>query len=82
LTDSCDLERARVHVADGPIENFVFLTSRPGPDQSPYQDCEPVVLRRDQWGEWLNPANDMAPSFRGSPAGSLTVEPFTETAST
>jgi hypothetical protein len=40
------------------------------------------VLRGDQWAEWLDPANDMAPSFTGSPAGSLDVEPFIEAAST
>jgi putative SOS response-associated peptidase YedK len=68
--------------ADGLIESFVFLTSPRGPDQSPYHDREPVVLRRDQWAEWLNPENDMAASFSGSPAGSLTVEPFTDAAST
>jgi putative SOS response-associated peptidase YedK len=72
-------ERARL--PEGPLESFVFLTSAPGPDQSPYHDREPVVLRRDQWSAWLNPANDMAPSFTGSPTGALNVEPFTETAS-
>jgi len=72
-------ERARL--PDGQVESFVFLTSAPGPDQSTYHDREPVVLRPDQWAEWLNPANDMAPTFLGSPAGSLIVEPFTEAAS-
>jgi hypothetical protein len=34
-----------------------------------------------RWAEWLDPANDMAASFRGSPAGSLNVEPIIEPAS-
>jgi putative SOS response-associated peptidase YedK len=63
---------------EGPLESFVFLTSAPGPDQSPYHDRKPVVLRRDQWDEWLDPSNDMAQGFIGPPAGTLLVEPFTE----
>jgi putative SOS response-associated peptidase YedK len=67
---------------EGPLESFVFLTSPPGPDQAVYHNREPVVLRRDQWTKWLDLANDMAASFRGSPAGSLNVEPFSEVVST
>ena len=68
----------RAQLPEGSIETFVFLTSAPGPDQALYHNREPVVLRRDQWGAWLDPGNDMAPGFRGSPAGSLIVERFTE----
>lgn len=65
--------------ADGPIESFTFLTSAPGADQSPYHDREPVVLRRDQRAAWLDPANDMAATFTGSPPATLRVERFDET---
>jgi putative SOS response-associated peptidase YedK len=68
------------HLADGPLESFVFLTSAPGPDQARYHDREPVVLRPDQWAQWLNPENDMAPTFTGAAAGALNVEPFTDAA--
>jgi len=39
-----------------------------------------VILERAQWYHWLNVKKDMAPSFRGSPAGSITVEQFVEAA--
>jgi len=71
----------RATLQEGPLESFTFLTSAPGPDQALYHNREPVVLRRDQWAEWLNPANDMAVDFRGSPIGSLKVDQFTEVAS-
>ncbi len=58
--------------ADGPIDTFTLLTSAPGPDQAPYHNRQPVILEHAQWADWLNPANDMAPSFKGSPAGRVT----------
>jgi len=70
----------RAQTADGPVESFIFLTSTPGPEQAPYHDREPVVLRRDQRAAWLDPANDLAATFRGSPAGALKVEAFEEPA--
>jgi putative SOS response-associated peptidase YedK len=66
--------------ADGPVDSFTLLTSAPGPDQAPYHNRQPVILQRAQWSDWLNPANDMAPSFKGSPAGTIAVERFVETA--
>jgi putative SOS response-associated peptidase YedK len=60
--------------ADGPIESFTLLTSAPGPDAAPYHNRQPVILRRDQWAQWLDPANDIAAGFTGSPAGTMAVE--------
>jgi putative SOS response-associated peptidase YedK len=63
---------------DGPIDSFTLLTSAPGPDQAVYHNRQPVILERAQWADWLDVRNDMAPSFRGSPAGSIAVERFVE----
>jgi putative SOS response-associated peptidase YedK len=52
-------------------ESFTLLTSAPGPDQAPYHNRQPVILERSQWAEWLDLANDMAPTFQGSPAGTI-----------
>jgi putative SOS response-associated peptidase YedK len=64
--------------ADGPIDSFTLLTSSPGPDQAPYHNRQPVILERGQWADWLDPANDMAPSFKGSGAGTIAAERFIE----
>lgn len=64
--------------ADGPLDSFTLLTSAPGPDQAPYHTRQPVILDRAQWADWLDAKNDMAPSFRGSPAGTIAVERFVE----
>ena len=37
-----------------------------------------VDLDHAQWADWLNPTNDMAPLFKGSPAGTVAVERFVE----
>jgi hypothetical protein len=37
-----------------------------------------VILERAQWADWLDASNDMAPSFKGSPLGSIAVERFTD----
>jgi putative SOS response-associated peptidase YedK len=66
--------------ADGPIDSFTLLTSAPGPDQAPYHNRQPVILERGEWRDWLDPANDMAPTFKGSSPGTVAVERFTETA--
>jgi putative SOS response-associated peptidase YedK len=64
--------------ADGPIDSFTLLTSAPGPDQSPYHNRQPVILERASWADWLDVRNDMAPSFLGSPGGTISVERFVE----
>ncbi|HWA60638.1 MAG TPA: SOS response-associated peptidase [Caulobacteraceae bacterium] len=60
--------------ADGVVDSFALLTSAPGPDQAPYHDRQPVILERSQWADWLNTTVDLAPSFKGSPAGTIAVE--------
>ena len=66
--------------ADGPIDSFTLLTSAPGADQSPYHNRQLVILDHRQWGEWLDPSNDLAATFKGSPAGTIQVERFLEAA--
>jgi putative SOS response-associated peptidase YedK len=67
--------------ADGPVDNFTLLTSAPGPDQAVYHSRQPVILERADWSDWLDVKNDMAPRFRGSPAGSIKIERFVEAVS-
>ncbi|HEY3798374.1 MAG TPA: SOS response-associated peptidase [Caulobacteraceae bacterium] len=62
--------------ADGVIDSFALLTSAPGPDQASYHDSQPVILDRAQWMDWLNTGTDLAPSFKGSPAGTIVAEYF------
>ena len=64
--------------ADGPLDSFALLTSAPGPDQAAYHNRQPAILEREQWSDWLDVKSDMAPTFRGSPAGTIAVEWFTE----
>jgi putative SOS response-associated peptidase YedK len=66
--------------ADGPPDSFTLLTSAPGPDQMPYHTRQPVILERGQWADQLDVTNDMAPSFRGLPTGTIAVERFVEAA--
>lgn len=37
-----------------------------------------AIPERGQWADWLDVGIDMAPTFRGSPAGSIAVERFVE----
>lgn len=62
--------------ADGPLDSFALLTSAPGPDQAPYHNRQPVILERADWADWLEAGGDMAGGFKGSPAGTITVERF------
>jgi putative SOS response-associated peptidase YedK len=64
--------------ADGPLDSFTLLTSAPGPDQAPYHIRQPVILERAQWADWLDVRNDMAPTFKGSSAGTIAAERFVE----
>jgi putative SOS response-associated peptidase YedK len=63
---------------DGPIDSFTLLTSAPRPDQAAYHNRQTMILERAQWSDWLDVRNEMAPTFRGSPAGSIAVERFVE----
>lgn len=53
---------------------FTMLTALPGPDVAPYHDRQIVVLGREAWGRWLDPAVSAGEVLRPLPAGSLDVE--------
>lgn len=55
-------------------EAFTMLTCPPGPDIAPYHSRQVVVLGREEWGRWLDPAVPSGELCRPLPAGSLTVE--------
>jgi putative SOS response-associated peptidase YedK len=55
-------------------EAYVMLTCPPGPDVAPYHDRQVVVLGRNDWARWLDPAVPAADLLRALPAGSLEVE--------
>lgn len=54
-------------------EAFTMLTCPPGPDIAPYHTRQVVVLGRDSWARWLDPAVPSAEMCQPLPAGSLTV---------
>jgi hypothetical protein len=35
-----------------------------------------VIVERGQWADWLDVRHDMAPTFKGSQAGTIAVERF------
>jgi len=55
-------------------EAFTMLTMEPGPDIAPYHDRQIVILERDAWADWLDPAVSAKTLIKPLPAGSLTVE--------
>lgn len=55
-------------------EAFTMLTTEPGPDIEPYHNRQVVVLGRDSWSAWLNPAIPAKDVLQALPAGSLGVE--------
>ena len=55
-------------------EAFTMLTTDPGPDVAPYHSRQIVVLDRDSWGAWLDPAMPASDVLKPLPAGSLRVE--------
>ena len=50
---------------------FTMLTTQPGEDVAPYHDRQIVVLRREDWGAWLDLARPEAELLRPLPTGSL-----------
>lgn len=54
-------------------EAWTMLTCPPGPDVEPYHGRQVVVLGREDWARWLDPAVPSAELCRPLPAGSLTV---------
>ena len=55
-------------------EAFTMLTCPPGPDTEPYHNRQMVVLGRDAWASWLDPAVPAGELCRPLPARSLQVE--------
>lgn len=64
----------RAQATDGLVESFALLTSAPGPDAEPFHTRQPVILPKDGWADWLDAKNDLAPTFRGSPPGTIAEE--------
>ena len=54
-------------------EAFTMLTCPPGPDIAPYHARQMVVLGRDDWARWLDPAVPSSELCRPPPAGRLSV---------
>jgi putative SOS response-associated peptidase YedK len=60
---------------DGQVpEAFALLTTEPGPDVAPYHSRQVVVLARDRWSAWLDPATRARDLIAPLPAGTLRVE--------
>jgi len=59
---------------EGLSGSFTMLTCEPGPDVAPIHNRQVVVLGRDQWGAWLDPAHSESEILRPSPPGTLRVE--------
>ena len=55
-------------------EAFTMLTMDPGPDIAPYHDRQIVILERDAWADWLDPAVPAQSLIRPLLAGTLLVE--------
>lgn len=55
-------------------EAFTMLTMEPGPDIAPYHDRQIVLLERNLWADWLDPAVSAQSLIRSLPAGTLSVE--------
>lgn len=56
---------------------FTMLTVDPGPDVAPYHNRQVVILDRQDWAAWLDPAAAAEPLVRPCPAGTLQVEQVT-----
>ncbi|WP_293880242.1 SOS response-associated peptidase [Sphingomonas sp.] len=54
-------------------EAFTMLTTEPGPDVAPYHARQMVVIERDDWARWLDPACPSETLTRPLPAGTLSV---------
>ena len=54
-------------------EAFTMLTAEPGPDVAPYHSRQVVVLPREDWGRWLDPAVPAKALLRPLPAGSAPI---------
>lgn len=61
----------RATTEDGEVESFTLLTCAPGADCSPYHNRQPIILRREHWGEWLDPSRPVEQALQPLPAGSV-----------
>lgn len=57
-------------------ESFTMLTADAGPDVRGYHHRQPVVLPRERWAAWLDPAVEAAEVLEAPQAGALVVEEF------
>lgn len=64
----------RAETADGVIESYTLLTTRPGPDMAPYHTRQVVVLEPVEAGRWLDLDDDPTDLFGPRPAGGLLAE--------
>jgi putative SOS response-associated peptidase YedK len=55
-------------------EAFSLLTTSPSPDVAPYHSRQIVVLRRADWGRWLDSAAPVGDLLQPLAAGDLKVE--------
>lgn len=54
-------------------EVFTILTTRPGPDITPYPDRHIAIVDRADWGAWLDPSVSAKMILKPLPSGALTV---------
>lgn len=55
-------------------EAFTLLTTSPGPDVAPIHDRQMIVLRREDWRNWLDLSKPQPELLTALPPGSLSVE--------
>ena len=53
---------------------WAMLTTAPGPDIAPYHDRQVVLLRPEQWADWLSSGPNEAQLLVPTPPGALTIE--------
>jgi putative SOS response-associated peptidase YedK len=59
---------------DGGEFAFTMLTCQPGPDVAPIHNRQVVILEREQWSSWLDPAHPEKDLLQPSSKGTLSVE--------
>lgn len=55
-------------------EAYTLLTLPPGPDVAPYHGRGVVLVPRERWSDWLDPAVPSADILKPAPAGTYRVE--------
>jgi len=59
---------ARAKLPTGELHSFTIITSKPAPLVAPFHDRMPLVLPREAWAAWLDPANADPKALLGIPA--------------